>query len=85
MDFTEARDSNWQWHQLQVCTSHQTDNHGNTPPLGLVYMPLNQQHQSTEGISTEGNTTQKKNKKLQPFLRPAAWEQKGPILKKVDE
>jgi len=29
-DFTEARDSEWQWHQLgymQVCTSLQTDNH----------------------------------------------------------
>ena len=29
LDFTEARDSGWQWHQLghmQVCTSLQTDN-----------------------------------------------------------
>ena len=36
LDFTEARDSEWQWHQLgrmQVCTSLQTDNHANTPPL----------------------------------------------------
>jgi len=35
LDFTEARDSEWQWHQLghmQVCTSLQTDNHANTPP-----------------------------------------------------
>jgi len=36
-DFTEARDSKWQWHQLghmQVdCTSLQTDNHASTPPL----------------------------------------------------
>jgi len=34
LDFTEARDSEWQWHQLdhtQVCTSLQTDNHANTP------------------------------------------------------
>ena len=33
LDFTEARDSEWQWHQLdhmQVCTSFQTDNHANT-------------------------------------------------------
>ena len=32
----EARDSEWQWHQLghmQVCTSLQTDNHASTPPL----------------------------------------------------
>jgi len=36
LDFTEARDSEWQWHHLghmQVCTSLQTDNHANTPPL----------------------------------------------------
>ena len=33
LDFTEARDSKWQWHQLshmQVCTSLQTDNHAST-------------------------------------------------------
>jgi len=36
LDFTEARNSEWQWHQLghmQVCTSLQTDNHASTPPL----------------------------------------------------
>ena len=39
MDFTEARDSEWQWHQLghmQVCTSLQTDNHASTPPLSSL-------------------------------------------------
>ena len=39
LDFTEARDSEWQWHQLghmQVCTSFQTDNHANTPPLSFL-------------------------------------------------
>ena len=38
-DFTEARDSEWQWHQLghmQVCTSLQTDNHASTPPLSFL-------------------------------------------------
>ena len=38
-DFTEARDSEWQWHQLghmQVCTSLQTDNHANAPPLSFL-------------------------------------------------
>jgi len=41
LDFTEARDSEWQWHQLgrmQVCTLLQTDNHANTPPLSF-YRP----------------------------------------------
>jgi len=36
LDFTEALDSQWQWHQLghmQVSISLQTDNHGITPPL----------------------------------------------------
>jgi len=38
MDFTGARDSQWQWHRLgnmQVCTSLQTDNHASTPPLSF--------------------------------------------------
>jgi len=40
-DFTEARDSKWQWHQLghmQVCTLLQTDNHASTSPL-VFYRP----------------------------------------------
>ena len=35
----EARDSEWQWHQLghmQVCTSLQTDSHTSTPPLTFL-------------------------------------------------
>jgi len=59
LDFTEARDSESQWHQLghmQVCTSLQTDNDASTPPLsfftGLMpFLPPNQQHESTEGRS----------------------------------
>jgi len=45
LDFTEARDSEWQWHQLghmQVCTSLQTDNHASTPPLWLDALPAAQ-------------------------------------------
>jgi len=39
LDFTEERDSEWQWHQLghiQVCTSLQTDNHASTSPLSFL-------------------------------------------------
>jgi len=39
LDFSEARDSEWQWHQLsrvQVCTSLQTDNDASTPPLSVL-------------------------------------------------
>jgi len=56
LDFTEARDSEWQWRQLghvQVCISIQADNHASTPPLKFFtgWMPFlapNQQRQSTE-------------------------------------
>jgi len=52
--FTEARDSEWQWHQLghmQVCTWLQADNHASTPTLSFnsFFLPPNQQFQSTEG------------------------------------
>ena len=39
LDITEARDSEWQWHQLghmQICTSLQTDNHASTPPFSFL-------------------------------------------------
>jgi len=38
LDFTEVRDSEWQWHQLghmHVFTLLQTDNHASTPPLSF--------------------------------------------------
>ena len=39
LDFTEARDSEWEWHQLghmQVCTALQTDSHSSTQPLTFL-------------------------------------------------
>jgi len=39
LDFTEARDSEWQWHKLghmQVCTALQTDSHASTPALSFL-------------------------------------------------
>ena len=39
LDFTKARDSEWQWHQLghmQVCTLLETDNRISTPPLSFL-------------------------------------------------
>jgi len=57
LDFTEARNSEWQWHQLghmQVCTSLQTDNHASTPPLSwMSFLLPNQQRQCTEGYGTQ--------------------------------
>ena len=59
LDFTGARDSEWQWYQLghmQVCTSLQTDNHASTSLLKfftgrMPFLPPSQQCQSTEGIT----------------------------------
>jgi len=56
LDFTGARDSVWQWHQLghvQVCTSLKTDNHASTSLLSfftgrMPFLSPNQQRQSTD-------------------------------------
>jgi len=58
MDFTGARDSEWQWHQLgrmQICTSLQTTPapHHSVFTGRMPFLPPNQQRQSTEGISTD--------------------------------
>ena len=66
LDFTEARDSEWQWHQLgrmQVCISLQTDNHDSTPPLSffrgrMPFLPPNQQRQSISTSISADNTMQ---------------------------
>ena len=42
LDYTEATDSEWQWHQvghMQVCTSLQTDNHAPAPHRSVFYRP----------------------------------------------
>ena len=61
LDFTEARESEWQWHQLgrmQVCSSFQTDNHASTPPLSFLLprcpscRPTNSVKALTSGRST---------------------------------
>jgi len=39
LDLTEAKDSEWQWHQpghMQICTSLQTNNHASTPQLSFL-------------------------------------------------
>jgi len=54
LDFTEARDGEWQWHQLgymQVCTSLQADNHASTPPL-TTYASVAKHAQTTPSTVT---------------------------------
>ena len=67
LDFTEARDNEWHWHQLghmQVCISLQTDNHASNPTLSIFtrrmpFLPPNQQRQSTEGFDAIEHTVNK--------------------------
>jgi len=79
LDFTEARDSEWQWHQLvhmQVCTLLHTDNHASTPPLSfftgrMPFLPPNQQRQSTEDNNCSSSCS-----KLQSFLKKYIFAKK---------
>jgi len=81
LDFTEARDSEWHWHQLghmQVCTSFQTDNHASTPPLKfftagrMPFLPPKQQRQSTAGKNQNNPCTGAVGVQLQPAAAGAA-------------
>ena len=86
LDFTEARDSEWQWHPLghvQVCTSLQTDNHASTPPLSVFtgrmpFLPRNQQHQSTEGLGYACALQKNQVKKIRfkgQLIQKLGWKQ----------
>ena len=83
LDFTEARDSELQWHQLghmQVCTSLQTHNHASIPPLSfftgrMPFLPPNQQRQSTEGTNNKEETEQRSEEKENTIQRKAVIEQ----------
>ena len=77
LDFTEARDSEWQWHQLghmQVCTSLQTDNHASTPPLCFLQAGCPSCHptNSVKALKAQGRDKQlgdKQGSDLQNILR----------------
>ena len=60
LDFTEARDSEWQWHQLdrmQVRTLLQTDNHANTPPLKFLQAGCSSCHPTNSVKALKACTT----------------------------
>ena len=62
LDFSEARGSKWQWHQLghmHVCTSLQTDNHASTPPLSFLQAGCPSCHPTNSVKSTEGSHYEK--------------------------
>ena len=73
LDFTGARDSEWQWHQLdhmQVCTALQTDSHANSPPLSFLQAGCPSCHPTNSVKALKGYhlwaKEQKRNKKLKP-------------------
>ena len=70
LDFTEARDSESQWHQLdhmQVCTSLQTDNHASNPPLSFLQAgcpycrPTNSVKALKAGVHSKQNSSNSNN------------------------
>jgi len=59
LDFTEARDSEWQWHQLghmQVCTALQRDSHASTPPLSFLQAGCPSCHPTSSVKALKANT-----------------------------
>ena len=67
LDFTEARDSDWQWHQLdhmQVCTSLQRDNHASTPQLSFLQAGCPSCRPTSSINALNANTKGKLNVKL---------------------
>ena len=69
LDFTEARDSEWQWYQLgrlQICTSLQTDNHASTPPLSFLQAgyPSSRPTSSIKVLKAKAHTVEYSSEKL---------------------
>ena len=66
LDFAGARDSEWQWNPLghmQVCTSHQTDNHASTPPLSFLQAGCPSCHATNSVKALKARSTEKVRKK----------------------
>ena len=64
LDFTEARDSEWQWHQLghmQICTSLQTDNHASTSLLSFLQAGCPSCHPTNSVKALKANLTMPAN------------------------
>jgi len=71
-DFTEARDSEWQWHQLghmQVCTLLQTDNHTSPPPLSFLQAgcPFCRPTNSVKALKANSYNNNNNNDRLTAF------------------
>jgi len=78
LDFTEARDSDWQWHQLghmQVCTELQTDNHASTPPLSFLQAGCPSCHPTNSVKALKATLMTRKGNVIQSNSFAAAAEQ----------
>jgi len=81
LDFNEARDSEWQWHQLghmQVCTSLQTDNHASAPLLSFLQAECPSCHPTNSAKALKANL---KDKKSMRVWQPNAGLYQSDILK----
>ena len=69
LDFTETRDSEWQWNPLghmQVCTLLQTNNHASTPLLSFYRLDADPAAQPT--VSKHWRHYKEPNKTLIPAV-----------------
>jgi len=77
LDFTKARDSEWQWHQLghmQACTSLQTDNHASTPPRFFTgWMPFCHPTNSVKALKATVGKHCTTNTKQTEVMKPYFW------------
>jgi len=80
LDLTEARDREWQWHQLghmQVCTSLQTDNHASTPPLSFLQAGCPSCHPTNSVKALKASHPVEKYRKYPAELKLfAGWQQR---------
>jgi len=74
VDSIEARDSEWQWHQLghmQVYTSLQTDNHTSTPLLSFFTgrMPFLTPNHSVKALKSKNTPKMNTEQKTKPRMQ----------------
>jgi len=101
LDFTEARDREWQWHQLdhmQVCTLLQTDSHSSTSPLSFLQAgcpscnPTNSikalkvEHSATSSLNKYPTSTVSNPQSIIYFARgKQKHDRKGSVLNKYSQ
>jgi len=66
LGFTEARDSEWHWHQLgrmQVCTSFQADNHASNLMLSILQARCPSCHPTNSVKALKAKLTRRRTRK----------------------